>query len=230
MLTTTPPATYADLVAALDEGLAAVRDTFAGLGEAEWTRSTLLEPLDPALRPWTVRELAAHFTISIGLTLALVDGAQSGQTGRDRVSFFIFDRTQVAPVVYDYAVGQAQGRQPADLMRTLEETFVRTLQAAQSHAPDLVGPGYYALMRLDEFVASRIVEAVVHGLDLTDALGRDPLVTPRAMTVTAQILDELLARRTVPGRPTDLVGDDLAFIRAASGRARHTDPRLPLIG
>ena len=53
MLTTTPPATYAELVAALDEGLAAVRDTFAGLDEAEWTRSTLLEPLDPALRPWT---------------------------------------------------------------------------------------------------------------------------------------------------------------------------------
>jgi uncharacterized protein (TIGR03083 family) len=177
-----------------------------------------------------VLELAAHFTISIGLTLALVDGAQAGQTGRDRVSFFIFDRTQVAPVVYDYAIAQAQGRQPEELLRTLEETFTRTLDAAANHPPDLVGPGYYALMRLDEFVASRIVEAVVHGLDLTDALGRDPLVTPRATVVTTQILDELLARRTVPGRPADLVGDDLAFIRAASGRGRHPDPRLPLIG
>jgi hypothetical protein len=45
-------------------------------------------------------------------------------------------------------------------------------------APDTVGPGYYALMRLDEFVASRVVEAVVHGLDLTDALGREPMATP----------------------------------------------------
>jgi hypothetical protein len=85
-------------------------------------------------------------------------------------------------------------------------------------------------MRLDEFVASRVVEAVVHGMDVTDALGRQPLTTPRATAVTAQIMDELLARRTVAGRPADLVGDDTAFIRAASGRGKHTDPRLPLIG
>ena len=230
MLTATTPTTYVELVDALDEGLTAVLKTFAGLGEADWTRSTRLDPLDPGQRHWTVLELAAHCNISIGLTLALVDGAQAGQTGRDRVSFFIFDRSQVAPIVYDYAVAQGEGRQPAELVRTLEETFVRTLQAAKSNPPDLVGPGYYALMRLDEFVASRVVEAVVHGMDLTDALGRDPLATPRATAVTAQIMDELLARRTVAGRPADLVDDDTAFIRAASGRGEHADPRLPLIG
>ena len=44
------------------------------------------------------------------------------------------------------------------------------------------------------------------------------------------ILDELLARKTVAGRPPDL-GDDLAWVRAASGRGpEHPDPRLPLIG
>jgi len=32
----------------------------------------------------------------------------------------------------------------------------------------------------------------------------------------------------VAGRPADL-GDDLTFIRAASGRGEHPDPRLPLI-
>jgi hypothetical protein len=84
-------------------------------------------------------------------------------------------------------------------------------------------------MRLDEFVASRVVEAVVHGLDLTDALGRDPIATPAGIAATAAILEELLARRTVTGRPTDL-GDDLAWVRAASGRSEHPDPRLPLIG
>ena len=46
--------------------------------------------------------------------------------------------------------------------------------------------------------------------------------------MTASIIDELLARRTVGGRPADL-GDDLAFIRAASGRGEHSDPRFPLI-
>jgi hypothetical protein len=111
----------------------------------------------------------------------------------------------------------------------LHETFTKTIQGAQSMAPETVGPGYYALMRLDEFVPSRVVEAVVHGIDLTDAIGREPIATPEGVAVTAGILDDLLVRKTVPGRPADL-GDDLAWVRAASGRADHPDPRLPLIG
>jgi hypothetical protein len=45
----------------------------------------------------------------------------------------------------------------------------------------------------------------------------------------ALLLDKLLARLTVPGRPADLT-DDMAWVRAASGRAPHSDPRLPLLG
>jgi hypothetical protein len=68
------------------------------------------------------------------------------------------------------------------------------------------------------------------GLDLTGALGREPMATPEEVALTAAIMDELLARRTVVGRPPDL-GDDLAWVRAASGRGpEHPDPRLPLIG
>jgi hypothetical protein len=96
-------------------------------------------------------------------------------------------------------------------------------------APDTIGPGYYALMRLDEFVASRIVEAVVHGLDITDAIGRESIATPGGTALTAAILDDLLACKTVAGRPADLA-DDMAWVRAASGRAEHVDPRPPLFG
>jgi hypothetical protein len=85
-------------------------------------------------------------------------------------------------------------------------------------------------MRLDEFVATRVVETVVHGMDLTDALGRPPLAMPKATPIAAEILDEVLARVAVPGRPADLVDDDLAFIRAAAGRGDHADPRLPIVG
>jgi len=47
--------------------------------------------------------------------------------------------------------------------------------------------------------------------------------------MTAALFDELLARLTVPGRPADLT-EDLAWVRAASGRAPHAGPRLPLLG
>jgi hypothetical protein len=85
-------------------------------------------------------------------------------------------------------------------------------------------------MRLDEFVATRLVETAVHGMDLTDALGEPTLGMPRTTTMAAEVLDEVLARRWVPGRPTDLEGDDLAFLRAAAGRGEHPDPRLPVVG
>jgi len=221
---------YEDTVGILVVELGQVEQRFRGLNEAEWATPTKLRPLDETKPPWTLFELAGHFDISIGLTVMLMAEPQAGQVGRDRVSFFIFPRSEVAPVVYDYAYTMVEGKTPAQMPDTLAATFAKTIEGARSLAPDTVGPGYYALMRLDEFVASRVVEAVVHGLDLTDALGRDPMATPEGVAVTAAILDDLLARKTVPGRPAGL-SDDMAWVRAASGRGpEHPDPRLPLIG
>jgi hypothetical protein len=221
---------YEDTVRTLEVELGQVEQAFRGLGEAEWATPTKLRPLDESRPHWTLFELAGHFDISIGLTVMLMAEPQDGQVGRDRVSFFIFPRSEVAPVVYDYAYTMVEGKTPAQMPDVLGATFAKTIEGARSLPPDTVGPGYYALMRLDEFVASRVVEAVVHGLDLTDALGREPMATPEGVATTAAILDELLARKTVAGRPPDL-GDDLAWVRAASGRGpEHPDPRLPLIG
>jgi len=221
---------YEDTVGILEVELGQVEQAFRGLSEAEWATPTKLRPLDETKPPWTLFELAGHFDISIGLTVMLMAEPQDGQVGRDRVSFFIFPRSEVPPVVYDYAYTMVEGKTPAQMPDTLAATFAKTVEGARSLAPDTVGPGYYALMRLDEFVASRVVEAVVHGLDLTDPLGRDPIATPEGVAVTAAILDELLARKTVAGRPAGL-GDDMAWVRAASGRGpEHPDPRLPLIG
>ena len=220
---------YEDTVGILEVELGQVEQAFRGLSEAEWATPTKLRPLDETKPPWTLFELAGHFDISIGLTVMLMAEPQAGQVGRDRVSFFIFPRSEVAPVVYDYAYTMVEGKTPAQMPDTLAATFAKTVDGARSLAPDTIGPGYYALMRLDEFVPTRIVEAVVNGMDLTDALGQEPTAGPEAIAITAGILDELLARRTVPGRPADLA-DDLAWVRAASGRAGHPDPRLPLLG
>ena len=170
-------------------------------------------------------ELAGHFDISIGLTLMLVADSTAGQVGRDRASFFIFPRSEVAPVVYDYAYTMVEGKTPAQMPGVLAETFAKTVEESRAAGPDNVGSGYYALMRLDEFVASRVVEAVVHGLDLTDALGRPPMATPAGMPPPPPSSTSC-ARRTVAGRPADLA-DDLAWVRAASGRAEHPDPGFP---
>jgi hypothetical protein len=220
---------FEDAIDILETELTGVEGVFNGLSPEEWAMPTKLVPVDPDQKPWTVFELAGHFDISIGLTRMLIDSEQEGQPGRDRVSFFIFPRSEVAPVVYDYAYTMVEGKTPADMPGVLHETFSKTIEESRATAPGTIGSGYYALMRLDEFATSRIVEAVVHGFDLTDALERESIATPAGIAATAEILDELLARRTVPGRPADL-SDDLAWVRAASGRAQHDDPRLPLIG
>ena len=222
--------TYEQAIDILDRELRGVEETFRSLTGDQWKTPTLLHPVDAERPPWTLFELAGHFDISIGLARMLLQNQDAGgQVGRDRVSFFIFPRSEVAPVVYDYAYTMVEGKTPEQMPDVLHETFSRTVEEARASAPETVGSGYYALMRLDEFASSRIVEAVVHGIDLTDALGRESIATPAGIAYTAALLDELLARRTVPGRPAGLEGD-LAWIRAASGREPHPDPRLPLIG
>ena len=173
-------------------------------------RPTRLQPVDGTLPPWTLFELAGHFDISIGLTRMLISSQQDGQVGRDRVSFFIFPRSEVAPVVYDYAYTMVEGRQPAEMPDVLQETFSKTIEESRATPPGAVGSGYYALMQLGEFVPSRVVEAVVHGLDLTDALGRE--------------------RHGHPGRDRDDRGDpgraDRPPVRARTARRAGRRPGL----
>src|SRR5215467_4242901 len=220
---------YETMTDTLAGELTRIEAAFRGLTGPEWDASTLLVPVDPDLPHWTVFELAGHFDISIGLTRMLIDGRGELQPARDRTSFFINPRSETGPVVYGYAYTMVEGKTPADMPGVLAETFGKTIEECRAVPADTVGPGYFAPMRADEFVASRVVEAVVHGIDLAQALGQTSFATAEGIAATAAILDDLLARRTVPGRPAEL-SDDLEWILAASGRAGSADNRLPLIG
>ena len=222
-------ASYESVIGILDAELTAVADVFRSLAPDQWRRPTLLVPVDPDLPKWTVFELAGHFDIAIGLTRMLIAGQQDAQPARDRTSFFINPRSETGPVVYAYAYTMVEGKTPADMPGVLAETFTKTVSEARAVPASLVGPGYFAPMRADEFVASRIVEAVVHGIDLAQALGTPYFATADGIAATAAILDDLLARRTTGRRPAALA-DDLDWILAASGRGPSDDNRLPLIG
>jgi hypothetical protein len=233
MTANTQEHSYEEMIDALAEGLQAVENLLAGLSEADWERPTLLRPPDAEAPPWNVLTLALHFDVFLGMTGALVAGAQDAPPGRDGASFCISvaDRSLVAPVVYRYMLDLVAGQTPATVLDTVRQASKTTLEVARTNPPDTVGPGWAgALIRLDEFVATRVLETLIHGIDLTDALGRPPLGMPKATPIVAELLEEIVARMAVPGRPADLVGDDLAFIRAAAGRGEHPDPRLPVVG
>jgi uncharacterized protein (TIGR03083 family) len=233
MVAGTRARSYEEMVDALAEvGLPALQDKLAELTPADWERPTLLQPPGHEQPHWTVLQLAAHFDVFMGLTMGLVTEPMSAQPVVDRASFYISvsDRSKVSPVIYQYIVDHAQGHTPATILDKVGETFKQALEAIRTTPSDTIGPGFFGPMRLDEFVATRLVEVQVHGMDLTDALGAPLLSMPRVTTMAAEVLDEVLARRAVPGRPADLEGDDLAFIRAAAGRGEHPDPRLPVVG
>jgi len=222
-------ASYETMIDMLEAELDAVTEAFGKLTDEDWARSTQLVPVDPELPKWTVFELAGHFDISIGLTRALIAEKEDAQPARDSTSFFINPRSETGPAVYSYAYTMVEGKKPADMPGVLTETFTKTVAEARDVPADLVGPGYFAPMRVDDFVYSRILEAVVHGIDLALAMNGPFFATPDGIMATASILDDLLARRTRGTRPAELK-DDLAWILAASGRAESSDNRLPLIG
>ena len=232
METGTRARSYEEMVDALAEGLPMLQDTLSGLTPEDWQRPTLLRPPEPGKPPWTVLQLAAHFDVFMGLTIPLAAEPMSAQPVVDRASFYISvsDRSKVSPVIYQYIVDHAEGHTPATIRDQVGKTFTQAMEAIRTTPPDTIGPGFFGPMRLDEFVATRLVETQVHGMDLTDALGAPPLHMPRTTVMAAEVLDEVLARRAVPGRPVDLEGDDLAFIRAAAGRGEYPDPRLPVVG
>lgn len=103
----------------------------------------------------------------MGLTLGLVGEAQEGQPGLDRVSFCVAasDR-QVAPALYQYMIDHAQGHTPTTMLDAVRQTFKNVLEAIRTTPPDTIGPAFFAPMRLDEFVPTRVVETVVHCMDL----------------------------------------------------------------
>ena len=103
---------YEDAVRTLEVELRGVEQAFRDLTPEQWQTPTKLQPLDDAQPPWTLFELAGHFDISIGLTVMLMAEPQQGQVGRDRTSFFIFPRSEVAPVVYAYAFQHGGGQDP----------------------------------------------------------------------------------------------------------------------
>ena len=67
---------YAEMVDMLDAELTAVAAILKGLSDEEWGRTSPLRPVEETLPHWTVREIASHFDISIGLTLALIEGQE----------------------------------------------------------------------------------------------------------------------------------------------------------
>jgi uncharacterized protein (TIGR03083 family) len=194
----------------------ALEATLAGVPEDAWHRHGLGE--------WTLAELVAHITRGAG-RLAEYAREEPGadRPARDRVSYWRTDLEAEAPAIAARAREAAAGVNPAEwpdrfagAWRASADTFVRI--GPEALIPTIAGP-----MRAVEYLATRIVELVVHHHDVRAALDLPPAATPEAERITMDVLEALLEG----SRPRNF--GRRRFILAATGRLRVDDARFPVL-
>ena len=186
---------------------ARVSDVLGVLRDDEFSRPTRCPP-------WDVKQLAAHLWNALDrLRTCLAEPSPSEPTS-DAVTYWrsydpVADASSVAARSVEVAARFADG---AELAASFDAHWRICVETARGADPARLVRTRVADLRLDEFAATRVLEAAVHGLDLAEALGREPWMTPAAAEVTTSILCSLLGA----DRPSGW--GDVAFIEVGTGR------------
>lgn len=190
-----------------------VEHTLRNVGTHDWAR--------PGLGEWNLAELVFHLTRQADLLAAYLDRPLSAETAAvDRYAYL----RGAAAMAGDVAARAREGAAQAD-PTTLPERFaaasrrsVASVTAADALIETIMGP-----MRTDEFAATRVVELVVHHMDVRRALDLPPDADPLAAQLAAGVLEGMLDG----ARPRNL--GRTRFILAATGRTPYDDPRFPVL-
>ncbi len=177
-----------------------VRGTFASAAGAV---AALLDEVDawdaPALGEWDVAALAGHVLRQVDAPARyLAEPAPTGPPLAGPAGYFaayLAARTE-DPAAMDAAVAARGAVDGADLItdgaRTrFEEVLARSLAAVDAAGPERLVATPFGAMRLADYVRTRTFEVVVHGLDLTHAIGvywEPPAAgTADALALTAEL-------------------------------------------
>lgn len=198
-----------DVRTAYDQAATTFQVVVESIAGDEWDR--------PALDGWTVRELVAH-TLRALLTVeayAVVEAEAVDLHGAGDYFRVALDLPQVHADIAERARIQADslGDDPAG---TVAATVARVLALVDETPDDHVFGTFAGGITLSDYLPSRVVELVVHTLDLCDALGREPLLGALPAAVTLCALGE-----TAAARPATV--DVARLVRALTGRAAWPD-------
>ncbi|MFE0512165.1 maleylpyruvate isomerase N-terminal domain-containing protein [Streptomyces sp. NPDC058964] len=184
----------------------------AGVSAAEWRLPT-------RCAPWTVSDLPAHVRVVIAwlpgmLAAPAPTRAEVSAAGYYRPDGRFAPDTNAARIALarDHAAEQLNGAALADDFDATWQQVDRLCRAE----PDgrVVRTRHCDPMLLSEFLLTRVVEVAVHGLDLADALGREPWLTSQA----ADLVQGLLLGPDGVAALEKLGWGQLHFLRKATGR------------
>ncbi|WP_033299128.1 maleylpyruvate isomerase family mycothiol-dependent enzyme [Nocardiopsis gilva] len=199
-------------MAALRAEASRVTGVLLGLTEEEVVRPT-------RCAPWDVAALAVHTVGALHRVASMLDEVAPERALVDAAGYYTPDGRMSAETDEERvsgAVEAAARRSDAGEMGRVCEGVWRELEPrlAKEASDRVVLTRHGDAMLLTDFLVTRVVELALHGLDLADALGRDPWTSPEALDVVAR----LLFGEGDPGVPT------MTAVRAATGRVLPGDP------
>ncbi|MFI6401454.1 maleylpyruvate isomerase family mycothiol-dependent enzyme [Streptomyces sp. NPDC050548] len=183
-----------------------------GVSAAEWRLPT-------RCAPWKVGDLLAHVRVVIAwlpgmLAAPAPTRAEVSATEYYRPDDRFTPDTNAARIALaqDHAAGQLSGAALVDDFNATWQQVDRLCRAEPEGR--VVRTRHGDPMLLSEFLLTRVVEVAVHGLDLADALGREPWLTPEA----ADLVQGLLLGPDGTAALEHLGWGQLRFLRKATGR------------
>jgi uncharacterized protein (TIGR03083 family) len=185
---------------------------------ADWDRPTRCEP-------WSVRELLGHVRVVIGWLPQMVEGPAPDTADVSAARYYRPDdrfspQTNAARIqlARDLAADYGDG---AGLVADFASMWQQAYRQCRDEPVDrVVRTRHGDAMLLSEFLVTRVVEVAVHGLDIADALGREPWLTAEAEETVLGLVIGPAYRDHV----RELQWDGPTALRKVTGRAELTDP------
>ena len=202
-------------LAAFDAECRLTEQTLAAVPADAWAR--------PALGQWTVAQLVAHMIRATTRVPEYLARPVTGPVAADRITYWHYDAAGEAPAIAQRAIDAAATMVTSQLAQHFAAGHVATVDAAREAGPEQVLDTIHGPMRLDEYTATRVLEIVVHHMDLRAALDLPPASDPQAARMVMGVLEGLLGGP----RPRNL--GRTRFIQVATGRSSSDDPRFPVL-
>ena len=191
------------VVAALSDEVRALEGVLVGLSEGDVVRATRCEP-------WDVAALAVHTVGALHRVTVSLVGEPPGP-GAELVSAVGYyapdvrfsvevnqDRVRSAVVA---AGRRANAREPGRVLRGVWRDLEPRL--AREPLDRVLMTRHGDPMSLTDFLVTRVVELVLHGWDLADALGQEPWTSGRGLDLVWEVLfgaaDREALERVLPG-------------------------------
>jgi uncharacterized protein (TIGR03083 family) len=209
-----------DVRTVLEEECRRVSALLLALSEEEFRRPTRCEP-------WDAKELTAHLYRSLMRIPTSLDDDAPAVADTDSVTYWrSYDVPTDAPVIAAHArATAAEYETGAELAAAFDELWRTALDRARSADPGrLVHVWWGPNLRLDDFLTTRVLEVVVHGLDMTQALRRAPIASDEGIRMVKETLDGLL------GHPAPMHWSDIELIEKGTGRLPLSDADVEELG